>query len=166
MTRVLVPAQSVDVALPAYRSLLEQAAQLTGPGSNRVRALVRRLVLELELRAQDERRLGAEILRSRERLALPPRRPPRAALLRRVAPSDAPQALLEQCRRLAAELAARQSRAGFGVHAALRQLVVALELYEQDQLRLRTESLRQELPAAAATALFLPPARAPEDESR
>lgn len=166
MTRTFVPVHDVDEALPACTSLLAQTARLTGPGSNRIRGLVRRLTLELELRAQDERRLGAEVLRSHERLALPRRRAPRVALVRRSATSNGAHALVEDCRQIAAVLGALTGHAGFGVHAVLRQLVVALELYEQDQLRLRTESLRQELLAPRTQALLLPAAPAPEEMSR
>lgn len=149
MTRPLLPSSNVVDAELTCKELSGRIDRLTGPGSNRVRSLLRRLIVALELREQDGRRLGAEVWRAPERSDVPrlgaPRRRSAFTVARRVAPAgDALQAIVHECKQLVADLAALIGRGAFAVQAAARQLVVALELYEQEQRRLRSEMLRRE----------------------
>src|SRR5262249_59007985 len=60
--------------------LAERIDKLTGPGSNHVRSLLRRLIVAVELRQQDDRRLGAEVWRASEQPDVPQLESPRRVL--------------------------------------------------------------------------------------
>jgi hypothetical protein len=133
----LAPYSARELAF-ACRELSEQIEALSGPGSNQLRTLLRRLILAVELREQTDRRLRAEIWRGSEQSQLP-FEAVRCALILGVARRHR---RTEECQQMISHFAAAVGPGTCAVRTAARHLAVALELYEQDQRRLDSEALR------------------------
>lgn len=131
--------------------LAQRLECLAGRGTAALRGAVHRLVVAIELRAQEQRRLAAETLRAdaapqeeaRSTVMLRSPSPPLAQLGRRM--KDI-QAALRDCKQIATSLETLTGPGAFAVHSAARQLVVELELFAQDQCRVRSETLRRQKP--------------------